>query len=177
MKSESTPKLYQLWSVPITGSGIKIELWSDKLISVHAEADQTEGTVICDTEGYLMSNTAMNELLWATLKKNHFENPDSFHKDIRSVNDVQTHINIYRSLWRSHSWEDRHWYYQTLEKWACIDKFIKFSLVLGYRNKNLSTIITYYIYTLPFNYLLKKLIFEISIYWWLYSISIRWVPK
>ena len=45
-----------------------------------------------------MSNTAMNELLWATLKKNHFENPDSFHKDIRSVNDVQTHINIYRSL-------------------------------------------------------------------------------
>ena len=48
-----------------------------------------------------MSNTAMNELLWATLEEIYFEDPDSFPKDIRSVDDIQTHINIYRSLRRS----------------------------------------------------------------------------
>ena len=53
IKGESTPRLHQLRSVPITGSGINIELWRDRLVSVHEEAGRTEGPAICDTEGYL----------------------------------------------------------------------------------------------------------------------------
>ena len=47
-----------------------------------------------------MSNTAMNELFWATLEEIYLEEPDSFPKNIRSVKDIKTYINIYRSLRR-----------------------------------------------------------------------------
>ena len=101
IKGESTPMLHQLRSVPVTSSGINIELWRDRLIAVHTEAGRTEGPAICDTDGYLMSNTAANELFWTALEEVYWEAPDSFPKDIRSVKDIKTHINIYRSLRRS----------------------------------------------------------------------------
>ena len=78
VKGQKTPTLHYLQSVPVTGSGINIKRWRDRLVFIHQEASRIEGPAICDDDGFLMSNAAMNDLFWTILEELYVEDKDDF---------------------------------------------------------------------------------------------------
>lgn len=101
MKGQTVPTLHQLRSVPITGSGVDIRLWKERLMVVHQLAGRQEGPAICDSRGFILNNQDMNELFWSILEEVYSEKPELFPKDISSKVDIRSSINIYRTLRRS----------------------------------------------------------------------------
>ena len=53
---------HYLQSVPITGSGVNIKKWRNRLVFIHEEAGRNKGSAICDNDGFLMRNLAVNDL-------------------------------------------------------------------------------------------------------------------
>ena len=101
IKGQKTPTLHHLWSVPITSSGINVELWRDRLLFIHQEANRIDGPAICEDDGYLMSNSAMNDLFWTILEELYEEDSDDFPNAISSIEDIRSLINIYRTMRRT----------------------------------------------------------------------------
>ena len=108
VKGQKKVTLHQLRSVPVTNSGIDIEAWRNRLITVHEEADHSEGPTICDDNGFLMTNNEMNNLFWTVLEELYLESPDDFPKDISSIDLIRVRINIYRTLRHSASTQTKH---------------------------------------------------------------------
>ena len=88
VKGQKKVTLHQLRSVPVTNSGIDIEAWRNRLITVHEEAGRSEGPAICDDNGFLMTNNEMNNLFWTVLEELYLESPDDFPKDIFSIDHI-----------------------------------------------------------------------------------------
>ena len=46
VKGQKTPTIHYLQSVPVTGFGINIKKWRDRLVNIHQEADRNEDPII-----------------------------------------------------------------------------------------------------------------------------------
>ena len=70
-------------------------------MAIHQLAGRLEGPAIYDSQGVIFNSQDMNELFWAILEEIYLEKPDLFPKDICSIVDIRSSINIYRTLRRS----------------------------------------------------------------------------
>lgn len=71
VKGQKKVTLHQLRSVPVINFGIDIEAWQNRLITVHEEVGRSDGPVLCDNDGFLMTNNEMNNLFWKNYTWNH----------------------------------------------------------------------------------------------------------
>ena len=71
------------------------------MVAIHELARQKEGPAICNSDGYLMKYSVMNELLWSILEEVFEYNRELFPKDVGLIDDIRTMISINRSLRRS----------------------------------------------------------------------------
>jgi len=101
LKGSKTAYIHMMRSIVRTGSGIDVQVWRDRLLLIHKEAGRTHGPAFCDSDGYLMTNLAMNELLWTALEEIFLEEPDFFPKAITCIEDIRLLIQIHRTMRRT----------------------------------------------------------------------------
>jgi len=98
VKGDRAVRTYLLRSVPVTSSGIDVKKWRDKLLRLHEFENRTHGPAICDDDGYLMSHRTMNEMLWTVMEELYSEDPDQFPKVITCLEDIPSHLQVYRFM-------------------------------------------------------------------------------
>jgi len=66
---------------------------------LHQEAGR--GPAICDVDGFLMSNAAMNDLFWTILEELYVDDKDAFPESVTRIEEIRNLTNIYRTMRRS----------------------------------------------------------------------------
>eukprot|EP00980_Cylindrotheca_fusiformis_P024834 scaffold12553_cov76-Cylindrotheca_fusiformis.AAC.5 len=102
VKGADSVNTYYLRSVPVTDSGINVEHWRNLLLAIHQRAGRNIGPAFCDTDGFLMPTSRMNQYLWEVLESLfETEAKELFPKAIMSLDDIQEKIEVDRSPRRS----------------------------------------------------------------------------
>ena len=78
LKGDTNPGIYLLGSVPVTGTGIDIREWRDRLLAVHDYRGRIEGLAICDEKGFLLSSLDVNECMWEVLEELYDKKSEEF---------------------------------------------------------------------------------------------------
>ena len=61
-----------------------------------------EGPAICDNNGFLLSNVAMNDLFWTILEGLYEEDNEYFPKTESSIEEIRNLTNIYKTMWHTY---------------------------------------------------------------------------
>lgn len=97
VKGDSFTGVHLLRSVPVTSSGIDVLLWRNKLLRIHELAGREDGPAICDSDGFLMNTSDMNECMWEILEDIYEIAPEMFPTVIIEKDQIRDMINIDRS--------------------------------------------------------------------------------
>ena len=101
LKGDSKEEIHYLRSVPVTSSGINVELWRDWLLLVHDQADRVEGPAICDENGFLLPSRTVNEGIWSILEEIYDEGGTEFPMAVKNREDIRALVDLDRSFRRS----------------------------------------------------------------------------
>lgn len=97
LKGDKENTTHLLRSVPVTGSGINIRLWRDRLLRIHEHQGRVQGPAICDGAGFLLSMTDVNEVMWEALDHILTDQPDLFPQHVTSPEAIREWIQINRT--------------------------------------------------------------------------------
>jgi hypothetical protein len=100
VKGEHHVRQHLLLSKGITGSGIKIKLWMERVILVHRILRRTSGPIVVNETGLQSTTAEMNELFLELLSEIYEARPDLFGFDITCVGDLTEKFNVFRSFRR-----------------------------------------------------------------------------
>jgi hypothetical protein len=99
-KGEHHAKQHLLLSKGVTGSGIKVRLWMQRVIAVHRSHHRTAGPAFVSSAGQQSSTSEMNDLFLESLVEIHDRSPELFGYNIESSADLQDKFNVFRSFRR-----------------------------------------------------------------------------
>lgn len=99
-KGEHHAKQHLLLSKGVTGSGIRIRLWMQRVIAVHRSYRRVAGPAFVNSTGQQSTTSEMNELFLEALIEIHERRPDLFGYDVESAADLQDKFNVFRSFRR-----------------------------------------------------------------------------
>ena len=99
-KGEHHVKQHLLLSKGVTGSGIKVRLWIERVLAVHRELQRTSGPAFVNRLGVQSSTSEMNEIFLEILVDIYDRRPELFGYDITSAVELQEKFNVFRSFRR-----------------------------------------------------------------------------
>jgi hypothetical protein len=99
-KGEHHAKQHLLLSKGVTGSGIRVRLWMQRLIAVHRSQNRVSGPAFVNSSGQQSSTSEMNELFLEAMIEIYERRPDLFGYDVESSADLQDKFNVFRSFRR-----------------------------------------------------------------------------
>jgi hypothetical protein len=99
-KGEHHAKQHLLLSKAVTGSGINVRLWVERILAVHRSLRRIKGPAFINNEGEQSTTSDMNELFVESLISIYDRRPDMFGYDIESAADLQDKFNVFRSFRR-----------------------------------------------------------------------------
>jgi hypothetical protein len=99
-KGEHHAKQHLLLSKGITGSGIRVRLWVERILAVHRSLNRVNGPAFVNSEGEQSSTSDMNDVFIESLIRIYDEKPDLFGFNIESSADLQEKFNVFRSFRR-----------------------------------------------------------------------------
>ena len=83
-----------------TESGIRVEVWIKRLLTIHKAEGRQKGPALVNSSGVQFSSSEMNVLLIDCLTELYEENSSWFGLDIKSVEDVSEKFHVFRSFRR-----------------------------------------------------------------------------
>jgi hypothetical protein len=99
-KGEHHAKQHLLLSKGVTGSGIRVRLWVERVLAVHRELGRTAGPAFVNAVGTQSSTFEMNELFLELLVELYDRRPELFGLDVQGVADLPEKFNVFRSFRR-----------------------------------------------------------------------------
>ena len=99
-KGEHHAKQHLLLSKGVTGSGIKVRLWIERILAVQRQLKRTKGPAFVNSEGEQSTTSDMNDLFVESLIDIFERRPELFGLDIESSADLQDKFNVFRSFRR-----------------------------------------------------------------------------
>lgn len=99
-KGEHHSKQHLLLSKGVTGSGIQVRLWMQRVIAVHKSRQRISGPAFVNSEGFQSSTSEMNDLFLEALVEIYNHRPELFGYDVESALDLQDKFNVFRSFRR-----------------------------------------------------------------------------
>jgi hypothetical protein len=84
----------------VTLSNLRIKLWYKRLLQVHQLYGRARGPAICYKDGFQLTSRAFNLKLCEALMKVWEETPSLFLSNVKGVNGIEVHFNVYRSFRR-----------------------------------------------------------------------------
>lgn len=99
-KGEHHAKQHLLLSRGVTGSGIQVRLWMERVLSVHRALRRVSGPAFVNSEGNQSTTSEMNDLFIELLVEIYDQRPELFGYDIESSLDLQDKFNVFRSFRR-----------------------------------------------------------------------------
>lgn len=100
VKGEHHVRQHLLLSKGVTGSGIRIKLWMERVLLVHRSLQRTSGPVFVNELGQQSTTAEMNELFLEVLGEVYDSRADLFGFDINNVGDLTDKFNVFRSFRR-----------------------------------------------------------------------------
>lgn len=100
VKGEHHVRQHLLLSKGITGSGIRVKLWMERVLTVHKILRRSVGPAFVNHEGLQSSTAEMNDLFLEVLVDVHENRPDLFGFDINNAADLVEKFNVFRSFRR-----------------------------------------------------------------------------
>ena len=100
VKGEHHSRQHLLTSVNTTDSGIHVNQWVQRILTVHRFQFRTKGPAFTNPEGNQSTATEMNELFLEVLSEIFEAQPDLFAPDIKTTADVGDKYNVFRSFRR-----------------------------------------------------------------------------
>ena len=90
--------MHELRSVTITGLGIDVETWRDRLLKIHKMAGRIDGPTITNNEGHILSYAEVNDFMWNVLEEIYLEDDSDFPQAITCTDDIRIKTNINRTI-------------------------------------------------------------------------------
>jgi hypothetical protein len=100
VKGETDARQHLLHSVAVTSSNIPIKLWYQRMLQVHQGYGRATEPAICCKDGFQLTSRVLNLKLWEALTKNWEETPSLFLSNVKGVDAIEVHFNVYRSFRR-----------------------------------------------------------------------------
>jgi hypothetical protein len=100
VKGETDARQHLLHSVTVTSSNILIKLWYQRMLRVHQGYGRVQGPAICCRKGFQLTSRVLNFKLWEALTKAWEEIPSLFLSNVKGVDDIEVHFNVYCSFRR-----------------------------------------------------------------------------
>ena len=98
-KNEVGERWHLMLSVPVTKSGFKVRMWTERLVKLMLKENKVNGPAICRPDGHLYESGAINSEFKASLAKIQESHPHLIKENV----DVFEVYNIRRSLRRGSS--------------------------------------------------------------------------
>ena len=83
-----------------TESGIRVEVWIQRLLTIHMAEGRQKGPALVNSSGSQSSSSEMNVMFIDCLTELYEESPSRFGLDIKSVEDVSEKFHVFRSFRR-----------------------------------------------------------------------------
>lgn len=99
LKGESITYIHKQRSVAITGTGIDIKTWRDRLSKVFKLAEQVDNPVITNSKVYVLSYVDMNELIWDVLEEIYLVENSNFPQAIMCIDNIKFKTNNNQTIW------------------------------------------------------------------------------
>jgi hypothetical protein len=100
VKGEHGERQHFLPAPSVTGSGIKVRCWMQRLLAANQMSGRTIGPAFCDDSGVVLKSRDMNLILHELLGEFFVEHPALFQADIESISDIEDKYSVYRSFRR-----------------------------------------------------------------------------
>jgi hypothetical protein len=100
VKGEHHVRQHLLLSKGVTGSGIQVKLWIERVIMVHRILCRTTGPAFVNHQGQQSTTSEMNELFLEVLTDIYDSRPNLFGFDISCSADLTEKFNVFRSFRR-----------------------------------------------------------------------------
>jgi hypothetical protein len=100
VKGEHHARAHLLPCLFVTSSGIRVQLWLQRLVQLQTWEGLTKGPAICDSEGIQLTTHVLNARFVECLCDIFDEKPELFLANIKNYGDIKMWYNVFRSLHR-----------------------------------------------------------------------------